>query len=75
MHFSYSSLGEQDQAFAWLDKAFAARDGALITLNASLPLMRLRPDARYADLERRIGVALNHGDAAEPIYFGFEDYL
>jgi TolB-like protein/DNA-binding winged helix-turn-helix (wHTH) protein/Tfp pilus assembly protein PilF len=57
--FIYTSLGNKDQAFAWLEKAYQNRDGGLILLNVSMPLMGLRPDARYADLARRIGLSPN----------------
>src|SRR5208283_75300 len=57
----YSSLGERDQAFAWLEKAYHDRDGGLILLNVSLPLIHLRSDPRYADLERGVGLAPDPG--------------
>ena len=53
----YTSLGEKDQAFAWLERAYHDRDGGLILLNVALPLMRLRTDVRFANLARRVGLA------------------
>jgi len=55
----YFSLGESDQGIEWLEKAYQAHEGALIFLNASLPQMRPQPDARYADLARRVDLAIN----------------
>ena len=52
----HSSLGEMDQAFASLEKAYAAHD-ALLPWIASDPAYRsLRGDARYADLVRKVGL-------------------
>jgi hypothetical protein len=63
----YSSLGEKNQAFAWLEKAYQDRDGGLILLNASLPLIRLRSDARYADLSRRVGLSPIRSDGMQQL--------
>jgi DNA-binding winged helix-turn-helix (wHTH) protein/TolB-like protein/Flp pilus assembly protein TadD len=53
----YASLGEKDQAFAWLEKAYEDRSGSLILLKV-WPLMDpLRSDPRFADLVRRVGLA------------------
>jgi serine/threonine-protein kinase len=48
--------GETDLAFEWLDKAFAARDGALTELLYDPFLAKVRGDARYAALVRRMGL-------------------
>jgi TolB-like protein/DNA-binding winged helix-turn-helix (wHTH) protein/Tfp pilus assembly protein PilF len=61
----YSSLGEQDRAFAWLEKAYQDRDGGLILLKGSFPLIRLRSDARYADLSTRVGLSPVRSDETE----------
>jgi tetratricopeptide (TPR) repeat protein len=61
----YAGLGENDQAFAWLEKAYQNRDGGLILLNVAVPPMALRADARYADLVRRVGLSSNDGKVAE----------
>jgi Tfp pilus assembly protein PilF len=50
----YSVLGEKDQAFAWLEKAFQYREGALMLLDRRMEFLPLHPDPRYADLVRRL---------------------
>ncbi|HSE36285.1 MAG TPA: protein kinase [Blastocatellia bacterium] len=52
----YAGLGDRDQAFAWLEKAFQARNGTLVFLVTDLPFDPLRSDPRYADLIRRMGL-------------------
>jgi hypothetical protein len=47
-------LGDLDQAFAWLDKAFEQRNGWLIHIRENPRYDRLRADARYLDLVRRM---------------------
>jgi serine/threonine-protein kinase len=51
----YASLNDRDRAFAWLEKAFAIRDPALVRLKVGPLWDSLRDDPRYADLVRRIG--------------------
>lgn len=49
----YSQLGERDEAFNWLDKAFDRRDN--ISYLAADPMMDpLRSDPRFADLIQRL---------------------
>ena len=48
--------GEADQAFQWLEKAFAARDGGLMLLQWDPLLSRIRGDPRMAQLLRRMNV-------------------
>lgn len=53
----YGALGERDQAFAWLNRAFAERDPQLTYLN--VPGRRFEPlrhDPRFSDLVRRVGL-------------------
>jgi len=52
----YSMLGEKDRAFAWLEKAYEYREGALILLNQRMEFEPLHPDPRYSDLVRRLGL-------------------
>jgi hypothetical protein len=52
----YAALGEKDQAFAWLEKAYRNRAGGLILLNPVPDFQPLRNDPRFADLERRLGL-------------------
>jgi len=51
-----AALGKKDQSFAWLEKAYLQREGGLILLNADPGLKSLRPDPRFADLARRVGL-------------------
>jgi DNA-binding winged helix-turn-helix (wHTH) protein/TolB-like protein/Tfp pilus assembly protein PilF len=47
-------LGDSEQAFYWLEKAYEARDEGLTRLKVDPRYKNLRADARYADLLRRI---------------------
>ena len=51
----YAGLGEKDQAFAWLEKSFAAHDKGLTYLKIDPCLNPLRSDPRFQDLVRRVG--------------------
>lgn len=48
--------GEADQAFLWLEKAFAARDGGLMLLQWDPLLTRIRGDPRMVQFLRRMNV-------------------
>jgi TolB-like protein/DNA-binding winged helix-turn-helix (wHTH) protein/Tfp pilus assembly protein PilF len=52
----YAVLGERDQTFAWLEKAFQYREGALILLGNRTEFEGVHQDPRYADLLRRLGL-------------------
>lgn len=52
-----AALGDKDQAFAWLEKAYAERASLLILLKVAPHFDSLHGDARHADLLRRIGLA------------------
>jgi tetratricopeptide (TPR) repeat protein len=52
----YARLSEKDQAFEWLEKAYAGRSDRLVHLREELAFDNLRPDPRFADLLRRIGL-------------------
>jgi TolB-like protein/DNA-binding winged helix-turn-helix (wHTH) protein len=53
----YALAGDKDSAFEWLNKAYAERDGADITLVKVDPTLKnLRGDPRFADLLRRLGL-------------------
>ena len=54
----YAQLGENDRAFAWLEKAYRNRTGSLILLNPVPDFQTLHHDPRFADLDRRIGLPL-----------------
>jgi TolB-like protein/Tfp pilus assembly protein PilF len=50
-------LGETDQAFEWLEKAFEARDWQMALLNVEPLFDAVRPDPRFAALVERVGLA------------------
>ncbi len=52
----YAALGDQDQAFAWLEKAYNARTNSMLYLKVSHRYDSLRADPRFADLVRRVGL-------------------
>ena len=49
-------LGEKDQAFDWLEKAYQERHPHLINLKVQPVYDPLRADPRFADLVRRVGL-------------------
>jgi TolB-like protein/DNA-binding winged helix-turn-helix (wHTH) protein/Tfp pilus assembly protein PilF len=49
----YSALGETDEAFAWLEKAWDEHDVHLIAADADWQLMPLRGDPRFQSLMER----------------------
>ena len=53
----YIGLGNKDQAFVWLEKAFAERSNYLAYLKVFPILDPLRSDPRFADLVQRVGLA------------------
>ena len=52
----YAGLGEKDQAFAWLEKAYGERSFNLAWLKVEPRWDGLRSDPRFADLVRRVGL-------------------
>jgi DNA-binding winged helix-turn-helix (wHTH) protein/TolB-like protein/tetratricopeptide (TPR) repeat protein len=50
------ALGEKDQAFKWLDKAYDERDSMLVVIRVEPLFEPLRSDARFTDLLRRVGL-------------------
>jgi TolB-like protein/DNA-binding winged helix-turn-helix (wHTH) protein/Tfp pilus assembly protein PilF len=57
--FVYIGLGDKEQAFAWLEKAYQERSNHLAFFKVSPVVDRLRSDPRFAELLKRIG--LSHG--------------
>jgi TolB-like protein/DNA-binding winged helix-turn-helix (wHTH) protein len=54
---AYALVGDKDNAFKWLDKAYEERDGAdIMLLKCVPPFKSLRGDPRFADLLRRLGL-------------------
>jgi Flp pilus assembly protein TadD len=54
MSVIYAGLGDKDQAFAWLEKAFEERNGELSDITWRPVFDTLRDDPRYTDLVRRM---------------------
>lgn len=52
----YAALGENDKAFAQLNKAYEQRDMQLVSLKVDPALDELRDDSRFADLIQRVGL-------------------
>jgi len=52
----YSDLGDKDHAFLWLNTAYRERDLNLIGLKTDFLLDRIRPDPRFAELVRKVGL-------------------
>ena len=53
----YAGLGENDQAFAWLEKAYEVRSEELLTLRIDPRFEGLRKDTRFAEFFRRMGLS------------------
>ena len=53
----YMGLGEKDQAFDWLEKAYQDRSGWLVFLKVDPLFNALHTDGRFATLLRSIGLA------------------
>ena len=51
----YVGLGDKDQAFAWLEKAYEAREPSLLWLKTNPLVDSLRSDPRYTNLLMRVG--------------------
>jgi Flp pilus assembly protein TadD len=57
MAIIYAGLGEKEQAFAWLEKAYADRAWRLPFLKVDPRFDSLHSDSRFSDLVRRVGLA------------------
>ena len=55
--WAYAGLGDKEQAFAWLEKAYRERRDRVFLLNVDPLLDPLRSDPRFQDLVRRVGLA------------------
>jgi tetratricopeptide (TPR) repeat protein len=60
----YTGLMEREQAFAWLDKAYEHRNELLVMLKVDPRLDVLRPEPRFAQLLKRVG--LHESDGTVP---------
>ena len=52
----YGALGELDEAFAWLEKAYDERDPQLTYLKVGRRFEPLRQDQRFQQLVHRMGL-------------------
>jgi TolB-like protein/Tfp pilus assembly protein PilF len=52
----YASLGDREQMYTWLDKAYADRDGMLAYTNSQGSLRRYRSEPRFIALEKKLGL-------------------
>jgi len=52
----YAGLGDRDQTFSWLERAYQDRYPSLAFLEYEPYFDRVRNDPRFADLKRRVGV-------------------
>lgn len=52
----YAALGEKDEAFRWLDRAFDEHSASMVSFTSYPEFRSLRSDPRFADLLRRIGI-------------------
>jgi serine/threonine-protein kinase len=55
----YVALGERDQAFDWLEKAYQDQSEMMLFLDMYEPLDDLHADPRFRDLVRRVGIVRN----------------
>ena len=53
----YAALGERDNAFDWLEKAYAAKSCWLFELDIDPVYDPIRDDPRFGDLRKRVGLA------------------
>ena len=54
---AYASIGDRDQAFAWLERAYAEHPSELISLKVEPGWDPLRGDPRFQRLLERVGLA------------------
>lgn len=53
---AYSALGDKNQAFAWLDKAYQQDRRSLTYIRVEVAFEGLHSDPRFQDLLRRMGL-------------------
>ena len=52
----YATLGDREQMYKWLDKAYADRDGMLAYTNSQGSMRRYRTEPRFIELEKKLGL-------------------
>jgi serine/threonine protein kinase/tetratricopeptide (TPR) repeat protein len=55
--YDYAALGDKDQTFAWLEKAYSEKVGSLGYIKVAKVMDPLRSDPRYLDLLKRMGLS------------------
>lgn len=55
----YAGLGEKDNAFEWLERAYREREGRMTLIRVDALLNELRADPRFAGLLKRVGLEDN----------------
>jgi len=58
----HAGLGDRDQAFVWLEKAYEDHSFLLIFLKVEPRFDTLRSDPRFTELERRVGLTPSAGE-------------
>jgi hypothetical protein len=53
----YARLGEKEQAFEWLEKAFAEHDNEITYLKVDTSFDSLKSEPRFQDLLQRVGLS------------------
>ena len=56
--YESAHLGDKEQVFFWLEKAYSEKSGALQFIKMAKPLDSFRSDPRYIDLIKRMGLPL-----------------
>ena len=54
--FGFAELGDKDQAFAWLEKAYAEKSDGVVWVKTEPATAGLRSDPRYAALLKKMGL-------------------
>jgi serine/threonine protein kinase/Tfp pilus assembly protein PilF len=54
--YNYAELGDKDQTFYWLEKAYSAKAESLQYIKTAKALDPFRSDPRYIDLQKRMGL-------------------
>jgi hypothetical protein len=52
--YNYAALGDKDQAFYWLEKAYSEKAESLQFIKVAKPMDPFRSDPRYIDLLKRM---------------------
>ena len=54
--YVYAALANKDEAFVWLERAYAEHDASLTTMGLNPGSQPLRDDPRFIDLIKRVGL-------------------